>query len=339
MIARVEQPELRARRAAAQLLAAPRPRSAPEVVGRLLAVQAQDLRSARLAVRARSAGLTAADVDRELTTARSLVVGWLLRGTLHLVRREDYGWLHALTAPPQIARSRRRLAQEGVSPAAGERAVEIVETALAAEGTLTRAELAERLAAGGIHTEGQATPHLLRLAALRGVAVLGPVREGVQAYALAREWLGAEPPAVDRDAALQEIGSRYLAGHMPASPEDLAAWSGLPLRDARSALAGIEPRLTAPAEPAPRLLPPFDPYLLGWKDRSFLVPAEHARRVYPGGGVLRATATVDGIAVGTWSMRGGRIEIDPFAPLPPEHAAALEAEAADVERFEARVTS
>jgi Winged helix DNA-binding domain len=335
----VEQSELRARRFAAQLLDGDGPRSAPEVVGRLLAVQAQDLRSARLAIRARSPRLTAADIDRELTVERSVVVGWLLRGTLHLVRREDYGWLHALTTPMQAAASRRRLGQKGVPPEDAEMAVRIVEAALAGEGPLTRSELAERLAAEGVRTEGQATPHLLRLAALRGVAVLGPVREGGLAYALAREWLGAEPPAVDRDAALMELASRYLTGHAPASPEDLAAWSGLPLRDTRAALAGIEPRLAAPAEPPPRLLPSFDPYLLGWKDRSFLVPAKHARRVYPGGGILRATATVDGIAVGTWSLRGGRVDIDPFAPLPQEHAAALEAEGADVERFEARVTA
>jgi hypothetical protein len=130
----VEQLELRARRAAAQLLDAARPRSAPEVVARLLAVQAQELRSARLAIRARSTGLTASDVERELTTERSLVAGWLLRGTLHLVRREDYGWLHALTAPTQTAASRRRLGQEGVPPAAAERAVELIGAALAREG-------------------------------------------------------------------------------------------------------------------------------------------------------------------------------------------------------------
>jgi hypothetical protein len=258
---------------------------------------------------------------------------------LHLVRREDYGWLHALTAPTQAAASRRRLGQEGVPPAAAERAVELIEAALAREGPLTRTDLAERLAADGIRTEGQATPHLLRLAALRGVAVLGPVRDGVQAYALAREWLGSDLPVVDRDAALAELGVRYLAGHAPASPEDLAAWAGLPLGDARAAVAGADPDLPPPAEPPPRLLPPYDPYLLGWKDRSFMVSPEHARRVHPGGGVLRATATVDGLAVGTWSLRGGRVEIEPFAPLAPEHAAALEAEAADVERFEARVTA
>jgi DNA glycosylase AlkZ-like len=327
--------ELRALRAAAQLLDEARRRTPVEIVGRLLAVQAQDLRSARLALRARSSGLTAADVDRELTENRSLVVGWLLRGTLHLVRGEDYWWLHGLTAPTQTAVSRRRLQQEGVSPAEAERAVEIVEASLAGEGALTRRELAERLAAEGIRTVGQATPHLLKLAALRGVAVLGPVRDGDQAYALAAEWLRGAPAAGDRDAALGMLGARYLSGHAPASPEDLASWAGLPLRDARAALRDVELDPAPPPPPPPRLLPPFDPYLLGWKDRSFAVPPEHARRIHPGGGVLRATATVDGVAVGTWSLRGARVEIDRFAPIAEERAAALEEEARDVERFAA----
>ena len=73
-----------------------------EVVGRITAVQAQDARGSLLAVRARSRGLTSADVDRCLTDERSLVVGWLNRGTLHLVRSEDHAWLHALTAPRQL---------------------------------------------------------------------------------------------------------------------------------------------------------------------------------------------------------------------------------------------
>lgn len=351
----MEPAQLRARRAAAQLLDEARPRTAPEIVGRLLAVQSQDLRAARLMLRARSAGLTAADVDRELTTERSLVVAWLLRGTLHLVRQEDYPWLLALTAHTQAAASRRRLGQEGVSPADAERAVVVIERALAAEGPLTRPELAERLAAQGIRTAGQATPHLLKLAALRGVAVLGPLRDGAQAFVLTQDWLGDAPPTKlanpAREAALAELARRYLAAHGPALPADLAAWAGLPLRDAQAALKAVTAevveldggllalagRTSTPGLLPPRLLPAFDPYLLGWKDRTFAVPAEHARRVHPGGGILRDTATVDGVAAGTWSQRGGRVTVEAFAPLLPEQAAALEAEAADVVRFEATV--
>ena len=87
-----------AERCAAQLLGGDPAASAEEVAGRLLAIQAQDPRGARLAVRARSAGLSASDVDAALAR-RSLIVTWLNRGTLHLVRAEDYWWLHPLTTP------------------------------------------------------------------------------------------------------------------------------------------------------------------------------------------------------------------------------------------------
>ena len=349
---------LRRARAAAQLLHRPRTAGVADLVGALLAVQAQDLRAARLALRARAAGLTAAGVDAALTDERSVVVTWLMRGTLHLVGRDDYPWLLGLAAPTRLSTSRRRLAQEGVSAADANRAVGIVERALADAGPLTRPELAERLAAAGIRTEGQATPHLLMLAALRGIAVLGPLREdGAHAFALTRDWLGRAPAAelagAERDAALAELARRYLAAHGPAAPADLAAWSGLPLRDARAGLRAIGAGLAegegdlvdlATRAPEPgavpaRLLPAFDPYLLGWKDRAFAVPARHAERVRPGGGMLRATATVDGLAVGTWSARGGVVELEPFGRLPRGARSALEADGEDVRRFLQGATS
>ncbi|HXV35133.1 MAG TPA: winged helix DNA-binding domain-containing protein [Gaiellaceae bacterium] len=327
----MEPGELRARRAKAQHLSEPAA-GAREAVGRLLAVQAQELRWARLAIRARTRGLTAAGVDRELSRG-SLVVGWLLRGTLHLVLSEDYRWLLALTAPARLTANRRRLLQEGISVEAAERGVEAVRHALATEGPLTRPELGERLRAEGIRAEGQALPHLLMLAALRGVAVLGPFRHGRSAFALADDWLEPAAP-VERDAALAGLARRYLAGHGPATAADLARWAGLPLREARAGFAAASlPAGETPPAPPPRLLPAFDPYLLGWHDRSFAVPPAHARRVHPGGGVLRAVATVRGQVAGTWTLRGGAVELEPFAPLAPDDEAALAAEAADVARF------
>ena len=112
----------------------PRRAGVADVVARLLAVQAQDLRAARLALRARSAAVTAAGIDAALTDERSVVVAWLMRGTLHLVARDDYPWLLGLTAPTRLSASRRRLAQEGVAPDDAERAVKIVERALGEAG-------------------------------------------------------------------------------------------------------------------------------------------------------------------------------------------------------------
>jgi Winged helix DNA-binding domain len=357
----VDADALRRGRAAAQLLLDPEPGGDPvAVVQHLLAVQSQDPRAARLALRARSRGLTNAHLDAALAD-RSLVVGWLLRGTLHLVAAGDFGWLLGLVAPTRLASSARRLSQERVTPDAADRAVAIVERALADDGPLTRAELAERIAAAGIRTAGQATPHLLMLSVLRGVAVLGPAgADHTPAFVLARDWLGAPPPTAlagdERDRALAELARRYLAAHAPASAADLAAWSGLPRRDARAGLdaiagdltvegdmvslaAGVAPDGEIEREPArvpPRLLGAFDPYLLGWKSRAFAVAPDHAQRVHPGGGMVRAVATVDGRAVGTWTRKRGTGApvLELFADVAAEDVAALRADADDVVRFE-----
>jgi hypothetical protein len=227
-----------AERFAAQLLTGEPAASVLDVVRRLLAVQAQDPRGARLAIRARSAGLTAADVDRALTDERSLLITWLNRGTLHLIRSEDYWWLHSLTAPQSSAASTRRLAQEGVPPADADRAVAVIEAALAG-GPMTRACLRERIDSAGLRTEGQALVHLLVLASRRCHIVRGPMIGAEHAFVLAADWLGPPQPSADRDAALAELARRYLAGHGPAADRDLARWAGLPLRDARRGLAAI----------------------------------------------------------------------------------------------------
>ena len=236
-----------AERLAAQLLSGPPAGSVVDVVERLLAVQGQDPRGARLAIRARSAGLRAADIDHALTAERSLVITWLNRGTLHLVRAEDYWWLHQLTTPQLLTGNARRLAQEGVPPPDAERAVAAVERALTAEGPLTRGQLRERIAATRVRTEGQSIVHVLGLASFRGIAVRGPMIGNEHGYVLVRDWLGTPPRAdralADRDNALAELARRYLAGHGPATDRDLAKWAGLPLRDARRGLAAIAPQL------------------------------------------------------------------------------------------------
>jgi hypothetical protein len=310
----------------------------------LLAVQGQDPRGFRLAVRARTEGLTAADVERALSEDRTLVVTWLNRGTLHLVRSEDYPWLQALTTPPLITSSARRLRQEGVDEAAAERAVATIERALADEGPLTRIQLRERLEAANLAGEGQAMIHLLFLTALRGIAVRGPMIGKQHAYVLVRDWLGEQRP-VDREKALAELARRYLVGHQPASDRDLAKWAGLPLRDARAGLKAIGSELeegedglvrlverTAPEElPPARLLGAFDPVLLGWTSREAIL-GPHTNLVTRNG-IFHPFAMADGRAVAKWGFAGGKLTLEPLQPLTAKVSAALEIDAAEVSRF------
>jgi hypothetical protein len=335
---------LLAQRLAAQLLAGPPAGSVLDAVRRLLAVQGQDARGARLAVRARSTGLTAADVDRALTVDRSILITWFNRGTLHLVAAEDYWWLHALTTPPMLSAVTRRLGQEGVPPDDADRGVAAATRALAEDGPLTRAELRERIAAAGVRTEGQALVHILALASLRSLIVRGPMAGRQHAFVLVRDWLGPPPRPLPRDLALAELARRYLAGHGPASDRDLAKWAGLPLGDARRGLAGIDGSITIrgglaelagrPASyglPPPRLLGAYDPVLLGWASRADIV-AEHGP-VVTVNGLFRPFALVGGRAAATWGIRGSEVVLSPFGPVSGPDAAALEAEAADVRRF------
>ena len=303
-------------RTAAQLLRDRKRRSPAAVVRRLLAVQAQDFASVPLALRVRSRGLERSDVVGALDSGE-LVIGTLNRGTLHLVCREDYGWLHALTAPTTLTANARRLAQEGVTNPG--KAVRGIVKALA-DGPLLRRELGER-----IGLSGPALTHCLLAASLSGDIVRGPVRGREQAWVLTGDHLG-ELGAVDREAALAELAARYAKGHSPASDDDLAYWSGLPLRDVRGRLPRRDKSALTPFVTG-RLLPPFDPYIMGWRERSFAIPPALAKRVTPGGGMFRAVVLVDGRVTGTWSRSGGRVKID----APP--ADGIDAEIADVERF------
>jgi hypothetical protein len=323
-------------RLAAQLLSGEPAPSAEAVVDRLLAVQAQDPRGFRLAVRARSigSGVTAADVDAALSDRRSLVVAWLNRGTLHLVRAEDYWWLHPLTTPQLVTANARCLGQEGVSPAQADRGVEVVVDLVSSTGPRTRDELREALDEAGVPTAGQALVHVLYAASLRHRLVRGPLRDGQQCFVDAENWLGPAPAPLERDEALARLARRYLRGHRPAADRDLAKWAGITLSDARRALAGAGPvdeRPPAPPLPPPRLLGAFDPLLHGWASNDEVIGRHPG--IVTNNGLYRPFALVRGRAVAIWSLRAGEVVLTPVEAISASTRRALEADAADVLRY------
>jgi hypothetical protein len=337
-------PNLHARRLTAQLLAGSPARSALAVAERLLAIQGQDPRAARLAIRSRTVGVDATDIDRELTQERSLVITTLNRGTLHLVRSEDYPLLQSLTTPPLMTASAARLAQDGLDAATSARAVDLIDRSIAQDGPLTRAQLRERLTRAGIPHLERSLVHLVFRASIEGRIVRGPMVGRQHAFARVSDWLSPAPPP-PRETALAELARRYLAGHGPASDRDLARWAGLPLRDARAGLGAIAGELRelsgglvdlarrgrAAALPPPRLLGAFEPLLLGWASRADVLGAGEAHVV--SGGVFRNFALVEGRGVAVWRLQGAAVEIEPFAELDAGDAAALARDGEAVKRF------
>jgi hypothetical protein len=337
-------PAILASRCDAQLLGHQRARRAEDVVQRLLAVQAQDARAFRLAVRSRSTGCTAAAVDAALSTDRTLVVSWLCRGTLHLVGAADYWRLHRLTASRQLAANTKRLTQLGVDDAQVEAAVVLILAEVSA-GPRSRAELGAALDAFGLPTAGQILVHLLAAASFRAHLVRGPTRDGEHCFVDAESWLDRPRGTDDRDQVLAWLARRYLTGHGPASPRDLATYCGITLGDARRAFAQIAAETRGLGEgmtyldgqalqhtpPGPRLLGMFDPLLHGWADRSFVLGG------YPGAvtsnGMFRAIALVNGRVAGTWTIPSGVVTLQTAQPMSPAVRARLEEEATDVLRF------
>jgi hypothetical protein len=287
-----------------------------------------------------------------------LVLTWSFRGTRHLHHVDDVRWLLSIFGPAYAAGAPARNRQLGIAGTAGDRAVRAVRDALRRLGPLTRPQAKEVLARHGVDVAGQAPIHILRRAALEGVLCIVPDDDDGETYVT----LDDRVPATrlpGREDALAGLARRYLRGYGPATPLDLAAWSGLARREAETAWRGIAGELLEVATPAGpmwilrassrtisaaarmpgpvRLLPAFDTLLLGYADRALLVPPRHARRVNAGGGMILPTVLTDDGVVGTWKLRrerdAVRVEIEPFGKLGPGVRDDLDREARAVTRF------
>ncbi|MFD6419744.1 winged helix DNA-binding domain-containing protein [Streptomyces sp. NPDC060194] len=310
-------------------------------LARVQAVQAQDAEAAALGLRARTEGLTAADVTHATDVARTAVRGWFMRGTLQLIPAADARWLLDLFGPVHLALATRRLRELDLAEDLCTRASTLIARAIADEGPLTRAELTARLGTLGVPPKGQPAIHLIRRTALEGAICHGPTRDGEATFALLDDWLPADgPPAHTGDAAVTELARRYRRAHGPSDAADFAQWSGLRITACRKAWQATEDSAPESGEEIPtgdvRLLPAFDNYLVGYRRRDLSVPAEHERRVWPGGGIIRATVTLDGWAIGTWS--GGRHGAEPVVELfdaadDPVVTEGVAREGADLQRF------
>src|SRR3954469_3640162 len=333
-MARTLPPDLaRALLARGQRLVAPARSTVSETVAAVAALQAQDAGAAALGVRGRRPGTTLAEVEAARFEERSVVRTWVMRGTLHLIAAEDARWMVELLGPVGLKKSARRIAELGVGDVR-----EPVRAALA-DGSLTRRELADAVRGRGVRLPDhpQVPAWLTGVAALHGEIIEGPAGE----FLLFDDWLRAPGPA-PRDPVV-ELARRHAHAHPPSAPEDFAAWSGLPMREARRAYERLEleevqvlgrrawvPPGLEPAPPHVRLLPMFDSLLLGHRDRSLIVESEHASAVMPGGGILAATLVVDGRVEGTWKLERGRPQVTAFGDF--DYAD----EVADVVRFRAR---
>ena len=323
--------------------------TAAEVAAAAVGLQAQDAPAARLGVRARTGSGDDAGVVRAGEAERSVVRTWLMRATVHLVAAEDVRWMTALLGPMIERRfANGRWRELGIDRQVIDQAIPLAREVLAGR-QLTRHQVAGELAERGIRLaeDASAPTHLLMALSCRGVTCRVGERGRDSTFALLDDWVPAVPAPPDP---LAELARRYFRAFGPATAADFATWSGLP---SGAAMTAIRDELTEVAfdgrrgwtlgavEPVRgvRLLPLFDNYLIGYRDRSAMFDPAVRSLIYDRG-VIKATVVCDGRVIGSWQLeRPGKpatIRVTPFERFTRHHLDEVERERADVERFLAR---
>lgn len=334
------------RRLRAQRLIGPACATVADTVQWMGALQAQDYAQAMWAIGARTSNATWADVERAISE-REIIRTWPMRGTIHFVPARDAAWIAALCTPRSITAAARRQDQLGLDDATLARCGEILQTQLSGAAPMPRADVLALLDARGIETGSQRGYHILVHHAQRGLLCLGPMAGKQPTFVLLDEWV-TEPTQHSHHSALAELARRYFTSHGPATVHDFANWSNLPVGDARAGLEQVAGKLlseqyggvthwSCPSHRtvddaeglALQLLPGFDEFLLGYKDRSAVVTDANAARIVPGAnGVFRPMLVEHGQVTGTWRRtmrsRGMELSLEFFASRPRRTKAVVE---------------
>ncbi len=325
--------------------------SVTKAIERTAGLQAQWPPSPYLGLWSRMDGFQPDDLVRAIQR-RQVVKATLMRTTLHVVTARDYLAYAGIYRASRIRALQRQLEALGEDADFAEDGDRLA--AFAAEKPRSRPQLLALLGRPKLRIEDR-MPWLVwyGLSAHAGL-VSGPESSVWRSHTAggtfvpARTWLGAD--GASGESAAPFLVRRYLAAFGPASRADVAKWTGMARSGVDRGLAGLRlrrfrdeigrdlvdlPRAPLPpAEtPAPaRLLPRFDNLVLSHDDRRRVLADEHRAAVIQGGEV-RATFLVDGFVAGTWSLDDGRVQLEPFAPLPRSARHEVEAETARLEEF------
>jgi len=332
------------------------------VASEICGLHAQVMSSAELSLWARINGLERAAFHETLWKQRNLVKLWAMRGTLHLLPSAELGvWFAALgtyTSRGNSGYPRIEALVNAVRPALEGRVLTRDELAREVERITGDPELGEwvRFSWGSY----------LKAASFRGVLCFAPSQGGRVRFTTPATWVPGPLDRPDAAEGLRVIAHRFLAAYAPATVDDLARWWGDGRRPAAGMLAALGdeaveidvegqrawvlaqdlPEMASAKPPqAARLLPAFDPWVIGtligkptsYRCDAVLRKPGHRRRIFSAQGWVSPVLLVNGQIVGVWThTRKGRkllVEIEPFATLPVLARTQLEAEAERLATF------
>jgi hypothetical protein len=325
-----------------------------EVVSWLGAVQAQDFLSSKWAIGLRLDKAKEKDVDKAIAD-KSIVRTWAMRGTLHFVPPADIRWMLKLAADRVFSMYASNFKRMELDEKTLRQSQEIIIKALEGGGIIGRNELKEVLSRHSVNTSEMRYNFILLRASLEGIICFGPRRNKEYTFVLLDEWLPGEN-SLSRDESIAELARRYFLSHGPATIADFSWWSGLTQADCKRALESIKHLLNKEEingyeywmpkdlrnitinKRAAYLLPPFDEYLVSYKDKTAAVAPDLVKKVLsPPNGLYPGVIVMNGQVVGTWKRTLGKnnVEVNThlLMPLKENQLKAVEKAVAQYSKF------
>lgn len=298
-------------------------KSAGELVSYMGALQAQDFNMAKWAVATRLSNATEKSINLALDRGEILRTH-LLRPTWHFVSAEDIYWMLELTAPQILRALNSRNKQLELSEITFTKSNRIIEKALMNAGELTREELVSLFKQAGIDVDDNRASHLLLKAELDGLICSGATGKKVT-YALLEERV-PEKKRYSRDEALAKLALKYFTSHGPATLQDFVWWSGLSVKDAKNALEMAKEEFISETfneetywthgsfsknrARGTYLLPAFDEYIIGYKNRSAVLTLENHKKAVSNNGIFWPVAVINGEVAGLWKRTVKKDKVD-----------------------------
>ncbi len=287
-----------------------------DIVGWLGAMQAQDDAMAKWAIGVRLPNSTTRTIETALNSGE-IIRTHVLRPTWHFASAEDVRWMLELTAPHIRSSMVGRHNAMGITGSELKKSFALMEKALSGGIHLTREELIAELRKEKIKTDGGRAHHLFLSAESEEILCSGALKDGQQTYAMLDEWV-PKSKALPKEEALAKLAARYFAGHGPATLRDFIWWSGLRVNSAKQALESVKRdfqsatihsqthwfsgALSAAGQTGASayLLPAFDEFIIGYKDRRASLPRENHHKAVSNNGIFRPIIVVNGKVTGVW---------------------------------------
>ena len=285
-----------------------------ELVSWMGAMQAQDYNMARWAMGIRLRGLGQAVLQGSIDRGE-VIRTHVMRPTWHLVAAKDASWMLDLTAPHIKRLLVSRLKELELTPAILKKAANVFEKNLKGHNHLTRDELLLLFERNKVPAHDQRASHIMMWAELEKIICSGAIRGKKNTYALFHERVTANKKFT-REESLINLGMRYFTSHGPATLQDFVNWSGLPAADGRKTIELIQQDLFSEkidsqtfwfkdakihrVKERAYLLPAFDEFIIGYKDRSAYLPGKHKPTAIGVNGMFYPVIVVHGQVIGLW---------------------------------------